>query len=1212
MKKTSSVTTWGFRGILFLGLLLGCTQLHAQLYDESFDTGAELNRYIQAPATPEAAAFNQYGKTEVNLYNGIPNIQVPIYVHKGRELNLPISLTYDAGGIKVEQQATNVGLAWNLNVGGRVSRIVNGMPDDYDTGMGGTTIPYKTIWNNHVSDAVQLYLANSQTFPSEAAVIDYLEFLRDVSENEFDPQPDYFSMNALGMSETFTIDVDTRDPMPLNNPRVLVDCFRSAVSSTVNPPSIPKWEVTGDDGTRYFFEEKEITKSQNDYDISTNSLYGFTKKYVSSWYLTKVISANGKDTYEFEYGPVQTYTKPVTSLITRVQNAVNTPPPNDITFPAPIGNGTTTTTYSTKSLERIKHNGEIIAVFSNGPRDDMDIDRVNEITIYSDYAANEKYMSYAFDYDYFNSGSSGQANLRLKLDAIDIKDKNGVIENSYAFEYELPNSLPSLTSKSQDYYGYYNGKSNSVLYPRNDTYDELNTGGDRSVDFNKAKIGTLTKLTYPTGGYTEFVYEANRSSYVTPSQTTSTTQYVTAGSAVVQGGIVCDALAEGWDCPGSECSGNGCIDTYLQPGGPPNVSHSVFSIETAGPYLMNISLTGVTQNYLGKYVFLIKRGSDPTACDGGTGMGALTLDQIIDTGPLFGGVLPGIDLVYSNATTGDYQIQNQQIVLDEGCYQVTLVNPEEGSTTSFNIGSFVTTNGSTGGGTVQVDKAGLRVRTIKDYTDTGVLATEKKYSYSDGKVISQPLYQYLTTEWYDNAGNVESNEVLYRQTHVSGLDGPHIGYEEVTETFVDYNDSENNDRVKHTFYSDNWGSHFTGVYTYYIQGKQTSNNYGVRNKLGKPNTVTSRGYYDGVGPFQPALADKYKTETKYEDKDYYVNEGLSFLTKETYGDKYPIPTLSPTGDWVIELIQGTRVPSLASVFHGGDGVIRIMPPPGCTNPDICNPQLSRLKVQFVKAFGRVGVKTEETKTEFQSPLQIPGEDPDGIVQTTYYEYYDNPLVQPYNFLLKNTTTVKSEGETLKQELLYPENLSGYSALENANMVAIPVQTKVYQVDGSSNTLLSNRKTLYSGTSTQPSHVQTAKGNSALETRIQLERYENDNVVQAKQADGASVAYIWGYDQRYIVAQVQNATYADIEALSSFGSNFVISESLSTTQENALRGLPGVLVTTYTHEPNIGMLSMTDPRGYTTTYEYDDSNRLTRVKDKDGNILQDYEYNYRGN
>ena len=163
-----------------------------------------------------------------------------------------------------------------------------------------------------------------------------------------------------------------------------------------------------------------------------------------------------------------------------------------------------------------------------------------------------------------------------------------------------------------------------------------------------------------------------------------------------------------------------------------------------------------------------------------------------------------------------------------------------------------------------------------------------------------------------------------------------------------------------------------------------------------------------------------------------------------------------------------------------------------------------------------------------------------------------------------------------------------------------------------NTLLSNRKTLYSGTGTQPSHVQTAKGNSALETRIQLERYENDNVVQAKQADGASVAYIWGYDQRYIVAQVQNATYADIEALSSFGSNFVISESLSTTQENALRGLPGVLVTTYTHEPNIGMLSMTDPRGYTTTYEYDDSNRLTRVKDKDGNILQDYEYNYRGN
>lgn len=53
-----------------------------------------------------------------------------------------------------------------------------------------------------------------------------------------------------------------------------------------------------------------------------------------------------------------------------------------------------------------------------------------------------------------------------------------------------------------------------------------------------------------------------------------------------------------------------------------------------------------------------------------------------------------------------------------------------------------------------------------------------------------------------------------------------------------------------------------------------------------------------------------------------------------------------------------------------------------------------------------------------------------------------------------------------------------------------------------------------------------------------------------------------------------------------------------------------MITTYIHKPLVGVTSVTDPKGDTQTYHYDNFNRLEFVKDKDGNVLSENEYHYR--
>lgn len=102
--------------ILFLLLISTCI----------FNSGKAQNT---GPTAPEAMGFEPVDATDmVNLVTGNFSYVLPLLNIPGVDGGYPIALSYH-GGVGMDQEASWVGLGWNINPGA-IDRTVNGIPDD--------------------------------------------------------------------------------------------------------------------------------------------------------------------------------------------------------------------------------------------------------------------------------------------------------------------------------------------------------------------------------------------------------------------------------------------------------------------------------------------------------------------------------------------------------------------------------------------------------------------------------------------------------------------------------------------------------------------------------------------------------------------------------------------------------------------------------------------------------------------------------------------------------------------------------------------------------------------------------------------------------------------------------------------------------------------------------------------------------------------------
>jgi YD repeat-containing protein len=452
----------------FVLLLLVCFKLIAQ-------NNYDLRTIIPPSAT--VASLGKYGEIPVSLYTGIPNISIPLYEIKDGPVSLPISLSYHAAGIRVEEIASAVGLGWTLNAGGMVSRQIRGVADE------------QWGWALPVQDRITTILQNGTTN-------DHLAMKQALAEGGKDSEADLYSYNMNGQSGKFLFDqAGTIFNYPAKNVSIAPD-------GNINGGY--GWKITTEDGTLY-----EFTKYES---VSSFTCAGGDQASRTAWFLTKIKSADGKRQITFTYEEVtysNYYFLAQTKYAARPGSQGGCIPDNTLCA------GLSTTT--THRLKQIDFSGGYVKFnYNSTERLDLPGEKsLSQVEIYT--TANTLLKKYDFAYTYFGASSGDQYGKRLKLTSLTEKSATGQ-KPPHEFTYEEGIEMPVRNSYAQDHWGYYNGKDYNpslipgfyyTISPGNTEYIAGDADRNANPATNQACI--LKKIKYPTGGETSFTYETNTS-----------------------------------------------------------------------------------------------------------------------------------------------------------------------------------------------------------------------------------------------------------------------------------------------------------------------------------------------------------------------------------------------------------------------------------------------------------------------------------------------------------------------------------------------------------------------------------------------------------------------------------------------------------------------------------------------------------------------------
>lgn len=1111
------------------------------------------------PVSPETHGLGKYGDIPTNLYTGVPDISIPLYNVTFGELSLPISLSYHATGVQVSQEASWVGLGWNLIAGGAISYIPVGGNDQL---VFSPTVP---------GDFIKLldYVAPT-TFP-QAKPEDHYTLWDCVPGNDDRKvtnnvafrvlngygEQDIYSANFLGYSFKF-----------FKNPRnhsfeFLGQRSNVKIARVVDSSGI---SITGDDGTVYLFDSFEsVTTPQG--------------TFYQGYYLTKITHPAGDEIIlKYSHVPVRyiptlhEYVEVYSTMIANqaVRNFSHDYGPNLVPF-----------------LDTIETKNELIIFEKDSIRDDLQGGvKLKRMIIKDRVSEREKYF-YEFHYSYFDGVNTGGSYLndgtfdatlaqiftedkvkkRLKLDGIGQKSGGEPhLVKEYAFDYNMTVPLPYKTSSSIDHWGYYNGQNNEgslfsgashTIIPRTITLisDKPSWMGNIPVECFKSSgairgasatymtAGMLKSIRFPTGGRTEFEFEPHDFDNRQHISAEDEVEHITATYNGVE-------LA--------------AVISY-----PKNPMYTVSEREFTISEKVLVEFFGTLKgDFVNPYMTL----------------------EVIEGTEDFSTIV----FNYDNRTFSspdNLAEWSKSFWLPPGTYSLKI--HADGNFSDFGLGPLIH-------GTLVTSKffqedlsllpslgGGVRVSQITDFDSDGAVVSSKKYSYLDenkttsGRLLLPIKYHKFrqlkigigvtvpTLYW---STYTTSKFELYGNSYItlSGTTyGNNVGYDRVEVETVTISGEGNGKEV--LYFSNNLPYSYTNGISFY--GSYTNGDLKRRVVLDSAgDTVRVEEYTYSILPDTEIISmsnakieDNYIGPTDYCIGDIPYNP-LAYIGRfMIYAYPYHSYFSAQTNSRVLQYFPTGKVVSETEYDYGS----------------------THLQLSERKAVSSLG---------------------DTIKELYYYpmDYYDAAGA--------NLSALKSKNiiKPIKiEKTVNDKQVSGNVLSYNENGQVI--ERFEYRNSTLSPAILHDPHSCLSPQYKPAESWSYFNGRPSFHTDVdgvrRLYYWWGDRLIMSVEG-----MVDWSELEDVVLASIPSG-YSDIEELLADMYDIGVNDSKKATWNDfntSLRAYleASIMVTTYTHDAVYGMTSQTAPNGDPLYYEYDDFGRLLAVRDRDANVISIYRYNYR--
>ncbi|SMC74821.1 hypothetical protein [Pedobacter africanus] len=1114
---------------------------------------------IPIPPSPTAAGLGAYAETPVSTYTGVPSINIPLYEIDAKGFKLPISLAYQATGVRVEDEASWVGLGWSLFAGGVITRSVKGLDDiPVESSSGTGHIGYPDVKLPSVGED-NVYPGGNNTQDEVLA--------NSILSKQYDPEPDVFYFNFLGNSGKFIFKPRESVSQPLEVQLISQQKMQIDVSLNIQTNSY-EWVITTVDGNRFFFSTPEKTKSYTQtlpaLDWNSDPMQQYPQLHTSAWYLKQIITNKG-EIIDFQYTDpspngsrrailksemyakylytedlfpgVQCESDPACSSSTHFYT--NSLMINYDVYLKEIRYKHVSIEFSTASREDIAPYNDLYVTNTQPQKlTRMTINRVIN-------GQKELFKFFDFQTDYFESGTNrGTLSKRLRLKSVTEKTASES-KPPYVFDYNEFNnySIADKDSRSKDHWGFYNGKDNTniltmgvakpttiprirVVNPLSGAVDYVN-GANRECDANYLKIGSLSKITFPTGGSENFDYEPN--DYLEPE--------------LAKIPHVVSFFRYGEHVP--------------NPPGPEMPS-----------YTLNLSQTTLIE-------FLVAASVSSPACNLETM--DRTVASIINTST---NVPIHITL---NFGCNKNDRTNYITELPAGTYNVVVY-----ATPYFTTEGTLKWEEITGSYTLSKVGGGMRIKRIRklDGITQKEAITNYKYTTSDGtassgKLMSPLVYDY---NWYNVlnvtcqilGGSYRDDQKCYYNYSESApyiplsnsANGSAVGYSEVSVELTDGISMSGGKTVYHYLNEpDVFFSRYLPTRPDLSNGLMSRKEEFLKNsqgayvkirelEIGYQREDSSRVRLVGMKVLMPQgypwylnYSDTFKFYSTYSD---WWHKKTEKLTNLPYGEGAVTSVNIENTDFFYENPEHKLLTkTVLTNSDGSNTITKYLRPADYLNAN--NAVLDEMR-SFAHMHDRVIEEIVE--------IEKGGQQKTKTAAFTEYDYGDLSMVPRSTHALKNAESKSGFVNSLSNGM---PNDSDYSL------------TATYRYDP------------WSG-----------------------------NVTEIEEEGNSYTTILWGYGNLYPIAKIENARRVDVEAvisgmdLGAFGEGYhsdsEVNSFLAPLRTSA--ALKHAFITTYTYKPLVGITSAMDTKGMKVYYEYDSFGRLRFEKDQNGNIIKSYDYHYK--